>query len=292
MREASKVIVGTWPLSGDYGLVDLKTVQNTLEHCYELGFKEFDTAPSYGNGFMEFCLGKVFYGRDDVLINTKMGNLPFRGKNFDLENLVESFNQSLRRLSRDSVNILFLHNPRDEVKDFKILLDFMDKLKHKGKIRYSGISLAKNYDYSQKIALSEFDVVQDDANLLSMDFLKLRLPPSTQFMARSPLANGLLSGNMTSNSTFPSDDHRSQWLKGDLLHSYLEKVDAIKKISNIELPSLARKFLLKNDKVDKIIFGVKKYSHVDDIVKDLNSPPLDGDIEKKLITLYESNFKI
>ena len=95
----SKIIIGTWPLSGDYGNIDLNQIQQSLEFCYENGLKEFDTAPNYGNGFMEFCLGKVFQQNPNVQINTKVGNLPFGGKNFDVEALKKSFNESLTMLS-------------------------------------------------------------------------------------------------------------------------------------------------------------------------------------------------
>ena len=290
MIDKSKVVIGTFPLSGAYGLVSLNTVQTTLEHCYETGFKEFDTAPSYGDGFMESCLGRIFHGRKDVLINTKIGGMPFKVKSFELKDLQISFSQSLKRLYRDSVNILFLHNPRDEVKDYEPIINFMDELKSEHKIMYKGISLARKYDYSKKLDLSAFDVIQDDANLLAMRFLETQLLSNAQFMARSPLASGILSGNITSDSTFPPEDYRSEWLKGERLQSILKRVEAIKKVSDIELPSLARRFLLKNDNIDKIIFGVKKPGHVDDIIENLNSTPLDSDIEKKLIQLYENDF--
>ncbi len=293
MIHKSGVVIGTWPLSGDYGLVGLKTIQETLEHCYNSGFKEFDTAPGYGEGFMEFCLGNVFHEREDVLINTKIGVAAFKQKSFELKNLQESFEQSLKRISKDSINVLFLHNPRDEVRDFAPILEFMDRLKSEGKIRQKGISIARNYDYGKKVDLSEFDVIQDDANLLAMNFLKIKYPKNTKFMARSPLANGLLFGNITINSDFPKEDQRSEWLKGKRLVSILKRVEALKKIgkeNRIELPSLARRFLLNNKKIDKIIFGVKKTSHVGDIIRDLNNPPLNRNIDKKLIELFEGDF--
>ena len=290
MRNKSKVVIGTWSLSGDYGLVDLKTIQETLEHCYGVGFKEFDTAPAYGRGFMELCLSKVFAGKKDILVNTKIGNMPFEGKSFKLKALKKSFEQSLQRISRNSVNVLFLHNPRDEIKDFKPILDFMDELKSEGKIKYKGISIARHYDYGKKVDLGEFDVIQDDANLLAMNFLKNEYPKNSQFMARSPLANGILSGNINLNTVSPCVDQRSEWLKGERLVSILKRVEEIKKISNIELPSLARRFLLNNKKINKVIFGVKKRSHVDDIIVDLNAPPLNKDTEKKLIQLFENDF--
>ncbi len=288
MIDKSKVVIGTWSLSGDYGVVDLKMIQETLEYCYNKGFREFDTAPSYGNGFMEFCLGALFGDKEDVLINTKIGNVPFNGKSFSLEDMEESFNQSLKRLRRGSVNVLFLHNPREDIKDFRLVLYFMSGLKKDGKIRQIGISLAKNYDYNIE-DLEKFDVVQDDANLLDLRFLKNKFQ-NPKFMARSPLASGLLSGKINLNTAFPPDDHRSGWLKGERLASLLKRVDIIKGETKKEILPLARRFLLKNEKIDKVIFGVKNKRHVDGILDDLENPPLDESVEKKIINLFENDF--
>ena len=48
------------------------------------------------------------------LINTKMGNSPFFGKSFSISNLKKSVENSLSRLKCDNINVLFLHNPREE----------------------------------------------------------------------------------------------------------------------------------------------------------------------------------
>ena len=54
----SRIIIGTWPLSGDYGKIDSNQVRDVLEYCYENEIREFDTAPNYGNGFIEKVLGE------------------------------------------------------------------------------------------------------------------------------------------------------------------------------------------------------------------------------------------
>ena len=36
---STKIIIGTWPLSGDYGKIDYKQVQDILEYCYETSSK-------------------------------------------------------------------------------------------------------------------------------------------------------------------------------------------------------------------------------------------------------------
>ena len=196
----SKVVIGTWPLSGDFGPVGLKKIHEVLEHCYNIGFKEYDTAPNYGNGFMEFCLNKVFHDKPDVKINTKIGNIPFHGKSFDLNDLKRSFEQSLKRLSGLAINVLFLHNPRNEVDDFNPLVDFMNEMKLQGKIKYLGVSRARDFIYDRVLNLNHFDVIQDDMNLL---YRPNNFAPNKKFfMARSPLASGILSGKMKFDTAF------------------------------------------------------------------------------------------
>ena len=295
MNDLSKIVVGTWPLSGDYGYMEPKASRDILSYCYEIGFREYDTAPSYGNGFIELRLGEMFAGKKDIIINTKVGNIPHKGKSFNVKDLKSSLNESLNRLNREEINILFLHNPRDEVRDYIEMLEFMDNLKAEGKIKYSGISLAPKYKYESKI-LNMFDYVQDDFNLLSMNFLKYNLDNKTKFMARSPLASGMLSGKATKDLLFPPDDHRSEWLKGERLLSIIRRVKEIKeikeikKIGNTELPSLAKRFVLGMGGIHNVIFGVKHKSHVDSIINDLKSPPLESNIMNKLTNLYENDF--
>jgi aryl-alcohol dehydrogenase-like predicted oxidoreductase len=257
-----KIVIGTWGLSGDYGNVKLKIIQEVLEYCYSKGLKEYDTAPSYGNGFAEFCLGNVFKDKN-VLINTKIGNVPFIGKCFNVEILKKSFRQSLKRLKRGSVHILFLHNPRG-INNYDDILSWLDMLKKEGKIKFSGICLPRNWDYSSEVDLKKFDVIQDDANLLDRNFEKKNYF-SKIFYGRSPLASGILSGSLTASTTFPKEDHRSQWLKGERLKQVLSQ---IKKL-NIkgDLASAAREFALKHPKIDKAIFGVKNLKHVKDLLK-------------------------
>lgn len=288
----SKIVIGTWPLSGDYGNVALKQIQSVLEYSYNAGFREYDTAPNYGNGFMEFCLGKVFKDNHDVLINTKVGNLPFHGKSFQIVDLKRSFNESLKRLQRDSVNTLFLHNPRADVTNYGDIVNFLNGLKKDGLIRFSGLSKAKGFEYQKFVDLQQFDVIQDDANLLYLEAIKNPKQAEPIFMAHSPLASGLLSDNMTPDTIFPKDDHRSLWLKGERLLSLLRRVEAIKKNTGLSLPRLAMRFLLHQENIDKIIFGVKKISHIDDIINSIADGPLELDLVEKLIKLYNDDFSL
>lgn len=286
----SKIVIGTWPLSGDYGNVSLDEIQQSLEFCYKNGLKEFDTAPNYGDGFMEFCLGKVFHENLDVKINTKIGNVPFGGKEFGVKELKKSFNESLKRLKRKSVSTLFLHNPRNDILNYDIIIDFMEKLKKENAIEFIGLSKAKGFDYENIVDVNRFDVIQDDVNLLYLDSIKKQKPPKTVFMARSPLASGLLSGKITKNTKFTIDDHRYSWLKEERLESLLRRIEVIKKNSEMDISILAMKFVLNLENIDKVIFGIKKIEHVKKILQIISDYELHKEIINKMKELYEGDF--
>ena len=286
----SKIVIGTWPLSGDYGKVESNQVKNILEYCYQNGIKEFDTAPNYGNGFMEKILGEVFKNKDDVLLNTKMGNSPFKKKNYEVKDLKESFENSLKILKKDSINILFLHNPRTEITDYTEVLNYMNELKDKEIIRYIGLSKAKKFNYEDFVKLNEFDIIQEDINLLNLQALKKSKPNGVMLMARSPLASGLLSGRITAKTVFSNDDQRAAWLHGRRLESIVHRINEIRKHSDVELSELAIRFLQNQRLIDKIIFGVKRKEHVKNLLEQVDKKPLEPMIIKKLFELFENDF--
>ena len=285
----SKIVIGTWPLSGDYGNVTLENVQKSLEFCHHNGFNEYDTAPNYGNGFMEFCLGNIFQNNSNIKINTKIGNFPFGEKSFELEKLKKSFNESLKRLKRKSIATLFLHNPRNEISDYDKIIDYMESLKKENIIEFVGLSKAKGFNYSD-VNLDRFDVIQDDVNLLYLDAIEKEESKKSIFMARSPLASGLLSGNMTKNTKFSNNDQRHSWLKEERLESLLRRVEVIKKKSDIDTLTLAMKFVLNHEKIDKVIFGIKKIEHIKKILEVIEDYRLDSSEMNKIKQLYDEDF--
>jgi aryl-alcohol dehydrogenase-like predicted oxidoreductase len=284
-----QVVIGTWPLSGDFGPVGLRQVADTLETCWDLGFREYDAAPNYGNGFIEFSLNKTIARRPGFLLNTKCGNIPFEGKSFAVESLKRSVEQSLKRSGVECLNVLFLHNPRTEVTDYGPLLSLMEELKKEGKIRQSGISLAKGYPYPDGL-LQSFDVVQDDVNLLYLDPLLRNYVNRPVLMARSPLASGLLGGRISRTTQFEAGDQRGSWMKGERLDSILKRVEKLQTSFAIPVSQLARRYLLSQPLVDKVIFGVKRPEHVREIRLDLDLPALPQADMDLLMELYRSDF--
>ena len=71
----------------------------------------------------------------------------------------------MKRLRVDKLNYIFTQ-PRNEVKDFEKITNFMQNLKSNNLINNYGISVAKGFDYHD---ISKFNGIQLDCNLL---FLK------------------------------------------------------------------------------------------------------------------------
>ena len=141
-----RILIGMWPLSGDFGLVSLKMVEKVIQKASDNELCEFDVAPNYGYGFAEMALGHVLGNDRSFKIYTKFGNHPFKNKDFSDAALERSLEQSLMRLRRDSVEGVFLHNPRTEFSDYKNIPKLFSKLKTNGYVSELGLSGDKGYD--------------------------------------------------------------------------------------------------------------------------------------------------
>jgi aryl-alcohol dehydrogenase-like predicted oxidoreductase len=285
----SKVVIGTWPLSGDLGKVTSTDVYRTLEYCAKKGLKQFDTAPNYGNGSMENYIGEVFNGDKNIIINTKCGNSTNNIKDFSFSSLKNTFDNSLNRLKVEKVQTLFLHNPRLNPPNLSSAIQFLEDEKNLGRIKYCGISIAKDFDYDST-ELKTFDAIQNDLNLLYLKPIISENYHNSFFYARSPLATGILAGNINTNTVFSPEDYRSCWLKGERLKSIMKRVNKIKSYINIPLPKFSRQFLLQHNFPQKVIFGVKNCDHVDDILNDLYADPISSDLINKIVNLYIDDY--
>jgi len=268
-----KIILGTWPLSGDYGQISLTEVERVILESIERGIYQIDTAPSYGGGFIESSLGLIVPQSryENILIDTKVGNLPLEGKSFKLSKLKKSFEHSLKRLRREKINTLYIHNPRLSEMELMSLYEFLDDLKSKGYINKTGVSLARDCLFSDK-TLNHFDVIQDDFNLLYINNIFKANQVNAEFISRSPFASGLLSGKICLDSKFDPTDHRSGWLKGERLKSLLSRVKKIQDtFPSYSIIEVASAFVLGQQNINKTIFGFKSIKQLevflDSIVK-------------------------
>ena len=143
------------------------SVVRAIRRGLDLGLNYLDTAPGYGGGLGEEIYGEAIAGRrDEVILATKTGAR-------DPAGILQSVEQSLRRLGTDHVDLLQFHGgwyPPDEVE--KILrqggLETFQRLREQGKVRFLGLTAeGPSGGVSELIASDAFDVLQCRYNLLN-----------------------------------------------------------------------------------------------------------------------------
>jgi len=106
---------------------------SVLHYAYDQGINFFDTAESYYEGQHELDIGRAFKKiRDKVVITTKhhLGT----GMNLKKQQIIDNFDESLKRLGFDYVDIAMLHQVDDPaLLENEEMLDAYEAMKKAGK---------------------------------------------------------------------------------------------------------------------------------------------------------------
>ena len=118
-------------------------VRDLLAFAKDLGINFIDTAPAYGNS--EERLGQLMTNPNDWVIMTKVGEIFENGSSsfdFSAEHTRMSVERSLKRLKRDSLDMVLVHSNGDDMHiiNNEGALEELDRLKQKGLIRSYGMS--------------------------------------------------------------------------------------------------------------------------------------------------------
>jgi L-galactose dehydrogenase/L-glyceraldehyde 3-phosphate reductase len=161
--------------------------ERAVARALEAGINYFDTAVAYGNGASEENLGRVLAKlRPGIFLSTKFTILPEHQGRIG-EAVAASLEASLRRLGRDSVDLLQLHNRiassgNDRPLAPEIVIDqvapALEALKRQGKVRFAGITaLGDTAALHRVVDSGVFDTGQIVYNLLNPSAAGA-LPPS------------------------------------------------------------------------------------------------------------------
>jgi aryl-alcohol dehydrogenase-like predicted oxidoreductase len=181
---------------------------------------------------------------------------------------------SLRNLRTDYIDLYQVHWP-DSTTPAEETGRVLSDLVREGKIRHAGVS---NYDPRQMTELAQFGPMETDQppyHMFHRDIEAEILPYATKndlgVLVYGPLAHGLLSGAMTTQTRFASDDWRasSPDFRGDRFARDLDVVERLKRYAaqrEITLPQLAIAWAISNPAVDVAIVGARHPAHLDDPV--------------------------
>jgi aryl-alcohol dehydrogenase-like predicted oxidoreductase len=227
------------------GAAEQATIIEALNHALDIGLNYIDTAPGYGNGTSEEILGRVISKRRaECVVATKVSD-------YDGKSVIESVEQSLRRLQTDVIDVIQFHGgdyPADALDT--ILngggLGAFEKLRDQGKVRFLGFTAElPSGGVSQLIATGAFDVMQMRYNFMyqgACDFINergaMREAEAQQIgiVIMRPMTSGIFQRLMR--RAFPQ-------------------------LSEADLGAFLLNYVLSNPFVDVAIIGMRRIAEVD-----------------------------
>ncbi len=225
--------LGTWAIGGGswWGDNDDALSVKAIETAVEQGIVWVDTAPIYGLYHSEKVVGEALrhIDRDKVILSTKCGlewrhETPVLHKVVDgvsvyrdlsAESIIEDVEESLKRLGTDHLDVLYTHwqSPDFDLYPLEETVEAMMKLKEQGKIRAIGASNVTSDIIRGYCKYGQLDVIQEKYSLLTRRIEKQLLPTCKELgvsiQAYSPLEQGLLTGKVTMDTTYPEGSTRN-----------------------------------------------------------------------------------
>nr|WP_306264883.1 aldo/keto reductase [Pararhizobium sp. IMCC3301] len=275
---------GGAPIGGLLDAVDDAAALAAIRAALESGIRYFDTAPYYGFGLSERRLGDVVRGTDEIIISTKVGRLlkpglpddpaafgwpsplPFHPHfDYGYDAVMRSFEDSLQRLGRDHVDMLFLHDigplthpdPDEEARHFNDAMSggykALDELRRAGDIKAIGIGVNEIDVSIRALDHGDWDVflLAGRYTLLEQESLDELLPKcaaqSVRIVIGGPFNSGILVGGTTWNyETAPAE-----------IVDRARRLNEVCAAHNVPLPAAALKFPLAHASVASVIPGVR-----------------------------------
>jgi aflatoxin B1 aldehyde reductase len=290
-----KQILGTMTF-GDQ--VDQDTAQSMLDVFLASAQHELDTAYQYCEGRTEEMLGVLLppEKRKGLYIASKVN--PWDGEGLQPDEIRKQFEEILRRLGRDNIDLLYLHSPDLETPVVQTL-EYCFELYQQGKFRDFGLSNYSSWQVAEVVEICRREgwmkptVYQGMYNALTRDverelFLCLRNYGIT-FNAYNPLAGGLLTGKYKSLDDFPDSGrfsenkgYQGRYWKRDYFEVLQKLGEACKEQgltpTQAAMSWLVNHSLLDSEQGDGIILGVTKVEHLKANMTACNYPPLDQEI--------------
>ncbi len=274
--------MGAWQIGGAWGTVSDDDALKVVRAALDAGINFIDTADVYGDGRSERFIAKVLKQHPDrIYVATKAGRRlsPHTADGYNRENLTAFIERSLKNLEQDSLDLVQLHCPPTEVYYRPEVFGVLDDLKQQGKIRHYGVSVEKVEEGLKAIQFPGVETIQIIFNAFRQRPADVLFPLCQKrqvgILARLPLSSGLLSGKITTDTKFASDDHRqfnrngAQFDRGETFSGIpLEAgVAAVTKLRGLEGPAISfanfsLRWILDHPAVSCVIPGARNEEQV------------------------------
>jgi aryl-alcohol dehydrogenase-like predicted oxidoreductase len=223
--EISVIGYGAWEAGGGTEWGAAKPDDRIVEAIHAgvaAGLTWIDTAEVYGTGRSEELVGRAVAGRRDaVLIFTKVAPSP-DGTGFRPEEVHKACRGSLERLGVERIDLYQLHWPDSTGVAVEDTWGAMTELVDQGLVRHIGVSNFDRELIERCEAVRHVDSLQPELSMLRLDNRELVAwcgEHGIGTITYGPLAYGVLSGHVTTETTFDPGDHRAPG--GEVYESFL-----------------------------------------------------------------------
>jgi L-galactose dehydrogenase len=259
----SVVSFGASPLGNVFCETDPAEAAAAVRYAIERGINFFDVSPYYGLTVAETRLGEALEGhRQEVVLATKCGRYGAAEFDFSATRITAEFENSLRRLGTDHVDLLQAHDVEfgdlDQIVEETI--PAMRRLQEQGKARYIGIT---GYSLKSLIETSRRTKVDSilsycRSNLMVSDMDDVLVPYTQQYGIGLINASVLHMGMLTRRGA--PDWHPAPREVRDAGRRVVELCDA----HGVDASQLALRFSLDHPGVATTLIGMSTRQQVTD----------------------------
>lgn len=242
------------------GKINSDQIKSIFNKAIEGNIRFFDTASTYGNS--EKIIGDFLRDKKTKVITKFLANDKNIYQKEDISLLNDSFEKSLRKINRNSVEGYLLHRPSDFKKENShLLINWLKNLKENNLVNRIGVSIYDKYDL-EDIPLEEIDIIQlplsvYDQRLLNNSTISKLIDKNISIHIRSIFMQGLL---LQDSFRWPSKINN----KFRLHHENYQKII---KSHNLNLLESALSFIKKLNFPELILFGITNIDELEAIQK-------------------------
>ncbi|MGD1994628.1 MAG: aldo/keto reductase family protein [Anaerolineae bacterium] len=282
--KVSEIALGSWLTFGE--AVDEDVTRACVKTAVSNGVNFLDSADVYANGEAERVLGRVIKElglcRRHLVISSKAWwpmSDDVNDRGLSRKHVVESVEDSLRRLGTDYLDLFFCHRYDPDV-PLEEVVRTMEDLVRQGKVLYWGTSVWSAAQLEAAVGMARNlnaylpRVEQPRYNMLDRHIEPEIMPTCARhgigLTVYSPLAQGLLTGKYNDGIPQGSRADQGDWLSGELTEENLVKVRQLTEIAQdlgITMAQLALAWILRRPEVSSVITGASRPGHVLDNVQ-------------------------
>ena len=214
----SAVGLGCMGFSTAYGEIpEEKESIRLMRLAHDMGCTLYDTAEQYAAMRNEELVGKATEPiRDEIVLVSKYAPVALPGQEIpqgklSKEGLKYAIEGSLKRLRTDHLDLYLVHRLPKEIEVEELAEWFKDLIKE-GKILGWGLSEVSSEIIRRAHKVLPLTAVESEYSMMARQWednsMKTCEELGIGFMAYSPMAGGLLSGKISSNTEFKGDDIR------------------------------------------------------------------------------------